>query len=197
MPNIIEQKKHFSKLRSILEHECRNGQIHYRIWKVLHDTDQINHKILEISPEFFSKTIRAHFYTAISHLARLLRKDKDADNIFSFINYIKTNIKIFLPKYNNTILESIEKDQNALNSSHECYLFIKLRDDYLAHLSKHCKNDWDYLVKTYKITPDDIKNLFDQVSEIINRYSNYFDGRTYSFRSTRSGDVCYLLDKIS
>lgn len=194
---MFDPKQHFVDLREALTELCFQGQTHYRIWRAVNESFSTHPTPAENAPVFFVLTAKAHFNASFSYLAKLVDKHKDSVKINDYIQFARSHPYIFQKEQSSTILKAVEEDSKLIETFSDHIINIRAwRDKYYSHLDRELISKPKAIFELYPIKPIDIYRLFEQIGNIINRYSGYYDDSSRQMGIIGEDDVTWLIEFI-
>lgn len=184
----------FINYRKSLSSICNYGFTNLRWWGRIYNFSKKKPDVFNISPFFFESAQIAHFECSLWNLILLFdpyTKRNKPLTIEKFLNFIEQNQKIF---ENNISLDQLKKEieldrkllLNKLNILNKLKI---LRNKKLAHLDAKYAGNYNQILKKYSIHINKMVELFLLAGKIINKYSNYFDKKTYLFDMRKYVDI--------
>lgn len=180
---INELREKFISYRITLISNCHYGLMHLKIvGNLLKYFERNPSEKAGLCTIFFRITEDAHFDNFLSYLFRIFDSHKDALSIYKYINFIESNRNNLFVNNRDLIKQRIPKDKNSLNKKRN--LLDKLREiRNKAHFHQDSKHAGRYtqIYQQNYIPVKELEGLIEMVLEMLDFYSNQFDGRKVSF----------------
>ena len=170
---------------------------------------------MNLAPAFFQLTYSSLLQTVIIELFKLF--DPKADTgLYKLVEICRLNTNLFpdkkeigyvdcdtdkyfvdkvLPVDMNLELAECRKLLKGITEELEC--LRKWRNKFYAHLDSESRNNEDMLIKSYSLTYENIKQIFEVAKGICNRISVLLDGSANTCQSSNVFDVDNLFTKLT
>ncbi len=210
-------EEEFSRYHAKLRSELNIVNWHFTILKYIREIKNKYLKELNQAPAFFSLTINAHLYSALTRLNRFFDKrervkhlhmngfldfvEENSENIFSSQAFKKRlrregRYDELAAQFKSQITaEKVEQDRQKLRDLPISNL-RRWRNTALAHI------DRDYVAKNidvetrHPINTEDVDQIINTLHDMLNEYSLAYDFSTYSKDLTLEHGILYVLDAI-
>jgi hypothetical protein len=211
----IKDSEEFGRLLKALTDELVTACIHFNLYADLNESVSSYVTELNQSPAFWKCTFRAHLDTVLLRLCRIYEQHSSSLNLRNLLHTIKANIKIFeVDRFRERLkdnpfvdslsssptkpdIEQLFKDINYVSEANPSVSTLLIwRNNIIAHKSaKHVTKNLD-IQNDYPLSIDDIKQLLEEGTAILNRYSHLFDATIYSTQIVGHDDYKKVLEAI-
>ena len=194
--------KTFDSYRDALFKMYLMGYRNHVIHKKLYSYYLKNPSFVNRSPIFFKSILYASDVTSLQHLINLFemgRRDQaDLITIHKYLNFINENLSIFGDNARkiNTL---IKFDRKKIKNKEETIgKLLAIRDNVLSHLDKKAVRNFKLFFIDVDLRPRELDTLYSLAKEILNRYSESFDGLKIELESEKEihDDLEKLLTQI-
>jgi hypothetical protein len=159
----------------LMQHHCRLGQAHYRMWDRLSESFGKTPNVGDLAPVFFGLTAEAHLNSAFLILNRLVDRTGRTVTIERFLRHAEKAADLFPHTTREKLQEAVAEDRQRLES---CKLFLEKvrnhRNEQFVHLSQRL------LEPPYGILPaedafeyHEVRSALVLIGEILNRYAAF------------------------
>lgn len=185
----------FLKYRHKLENECVIAFSTWSIYKQLENFVHTNNKAINVSPAFYSVCKITYLSQTLILLSKILEKRKKYNlNLQGYLEFVEKNSSIFIHIPCGGLAVHLRRDRLSLQDVEETRKKLKAwRDKEIAHtdikLLKGASGIKRPLVR-------EVDSLFKLIEQIFNRYSSYYDRRSFAFRLINIGDLRYTIDLV-
>lgn len=215
MKTNIQSAEQFNSLLDALSGDIIDGEIYFKLYKDLNESIPDYKKVFIESRTFWSLTKKALIDATLLRLCRIYDKHINSLSLSNLLDTIKCNLNLFDIEgfrdrlKDNPFVESLAEtarkpDINELNQ----YIvsvgdqnplvkkFIIWRNNVIAHKTASNILNNINIAEKYSITYDDISNLLNKATMILNTYSGLFRASTYSTRVVGYDDYIYVLKAV-
>lgn len=202
----------FSRLVAVMSRDVVDAAIHYRHYKDLCEALVAEPVVEAQSRTFWSLTVGAHLTLCQHLLGRVFDQTDKALHLYSWLRTIQKNLHFFDEHdfrermkgnpYVDSLAEHprkpdpeiLERDIGLCSLADPLVNALWIhRGGRLAHRSaKHSVRNTN-VGDSHPITIDDLEKLITRATEILNRYSNLFEARTYSTQIIGHDDYKFVL----
>lgn len=188
------QEEQFLKYYEELMNELRHANMHFRIWKQLQNHGVDYPRELNQAAAFFGFTIRAHLYTAIMQLSKILDKDERSLSSWKFLRFVEQNQDIFsmhafsrrmiakrgyevqdktwFKRHVPVTSKTIEEDRKRLNGLSKAIRNLdRWRNKWFAHIDMESVLQGVNITKQYPIQGGKFEEIIKTLHDILDRYS--------------------------
>lgn len=204
-----KSNEEFEKLTQALALEAQSANLDHQLWRNLTSTPERHETEFNQSRVFWQMTFEAHFNSCLFRLCRLYDHQKCSFNLGRWLAIIKNNPNWFTSAAYKSCRPGSEYSgppdptQLAADIDYASYRtnplvknLTKFRSNVLAHMGR------DYVLRDkgapaiFKMTYGDVKTLVKQAIKIINRYTQIYNGHTYSPNMTGLDDFSFILEAV-
>lgn len=177
----ISDTQRFKNYRFDLMVICTNGRTYLQLYQKMFTVFAESKLLFQLSPTFFAYSRDGLLECSVSNLCKLYDIHKDSLSVRKYLNYVDQNkTKLFKEENQKAVTELIKMDNASLsNESKTLEILGTWRDKRLFHLDKKYAGDLYYVFRNYSLSLDQFNSLFTLAKDIINHYSQYYDGETY------------------
>lgn len=173
-------KDRFDQYRTSLFKATEKGYIHFLL--SLRTSYHIQKFPINPSVDFWPFTWYAHSESSFSLLSRILERRKDETNLITIHTFLdlveKEKAILFPPEAIKAISAAIDEDRLFLqNRMAFIEHLICFRDNFMAHFDRRYMDKINSLKANFQLFDNDVEEIFMAISDILNRYSKYYDGR--------------------
>jgi hypothetical protein len=187
-------KRKFEEYRTALYREGTRLIGNIALYRHLHEKMGEWLSEMNVSPAFFSITLRAIFTEIILWGEKLLIQGPSEFNIWKFLNFIEQNRETLFEDGRNITPESIQNDKERIANLGPVLESFKLRrDKYSAHFDLGYIDNPARLDEEAPIRWGDLNNIDEIISTILNKYSSAYDEHKFLFEPQNIRDVDNLL----
>lgn len=195
-----EKKKQFEELREALRKEIVFLYSCDSVYGYLLDIKGKEVELLNYAPGFFHIVLESLWGSLIHTVYKLgIDKDERSFTMNRYLNFVKNNKDLFIT---GRISESdfnkmLKEDERRLEELAPTLGKIKeRRHKYFAHCDEKYISDISRLHMKHPISKSEFKGVLDIFGEILNRYSNAYDGLTMGLLPTGIYDISAVIDLI-
>lgn len=211
----IQSAEQFNSLLNALAGDIIDGELYFKLYKDLNESISQYKREFNQSRTFWSLTRKALIDATLLRLCRVYDTTAESLSLCNLLETIKANLNIFDVKYfrdrlkDNPFVESlvrtaVKPDINELNQNIDSVrvqdpLVKKLiirRHNVIAHTTAANVVNNIKVTEKYNITYNDISELLNRATTILNKYSALFRASTYSTQAIGHDDYLYVLDAI-
>lgn len=185
----------FKARLDVLTSQCIFGSVHVRMWNAIREAALGEHgQIIDWAKNFFFMTLKGHEDSAMVTLARLFDDHKDAVSIPRFLNYIEQNAKRVFPSNLERAIEWLQLSRDRLAVYEPTVATLQTRrDKFYAHLDTVLLKDASgldtpKLLRDNLVTMQDAENIYEVVGDVLNGFSDLFDGTSTQIGFVREDD---------
>lgn len=174
----MNEKNKFNEYRNDLTIICSRGYTQLNLWKKFAIYFIKNKDVFMLSPTIFAFTRDALLECAVSDLIKLFDTHGDSLSIYKYLNFCDQNkTKLFSTDKQVKIVQAVNEDKLKLKNKENDLNNLKAwRDKRLYHLDKKYAGDLNKVFRDFNLTIGQIEDLFLLTKDILNRYSNFYDG---------------------
>ena len=216
---LSHREEEFLEYRDALTSELAAVKFHLRIWKqVLPSATDYPAEVSE-ARVFFLFTIRAHLYTALMQLSKIVDKREKALSIWNFLNLAKRSQGIFSDKrflrrvvakygYGEQVeglikshllvtSRTVEVDRDKLDSLKEAIEDLEAwRDKQSGHVDIESMLGDASIAEQYRILVEKSEEILRTLVDILNRYSMAYDATEQSIDIPFESSLSWVLDSV-
>lgn len=176
-------RERFIKYRKTLVNTCSYGLMNLKILVSLLKYFKDNpNDYTRLSTIFFRTTEDALYENFLSYLFRIFDRHRNALSIYKFLNFIEANLIKLFPNDRNAVTIRIKQDKDSLDTEKDLLDKLRIIRDK-AHFHQDIKHAGNYiqLYRQSQIPIEKLEKIVNLVLEIVDFYSNLFDGRRVKF----------------
>lgn len=205
----------FDGLLNALSSEVVHAAVCFKLYSDLSDAIREYQRVMNQSSAFWSLTLQATLDAALLRLCRAYDQHRHSLSLQNLLDTIKANLYIFGTDnfrqrlWDNPFVESLAQsarkpstdmlgqDMELVNRSDPLVnKLVVWRDNIIAHTrASNVVNEKD-IAKNYPLTKEEISQLVNRATSIVNRYSRLFRASTYSPQILGHDDYLYVLNSI-
>lgn len=188
-------REKFIRYRRLISNELTNANDCFGIYKIITDPGSKYNRIIKEYNCFFAWIANILSYCLLMSLSKLLIVNKQSITICSYLNFIASNPVLFGSRIESSKWRTGILKHRATLVKHGKFIqgLKDERNSYMAHLDKK-------KLKIYKFPGKEIGEIINELKEMINFYSGYFDDSENFFDSLNSSgikcDIEYILKTL-
>jgi hypothetical protein len=204
----------FVKYHTTLRDKLNNAYWHYQTYKYIQEAKDSYLKELNQAPAFFQLTINAHLHRSLVLINLLFGQTEEHLHVRSFLDFVEENIDIFsLDRFSERLKKSgryaifdleersivtVEKiaDHRKIINDLPLSNLRNWRNSILSHLAKKYIESEVDVVYRYPIKHEHIEIIIKSIDDILNFYSEAFEGSVWEKDISITHGITLILETI-